>query len=304
MPLNKLLIIRVRPMQYRSEATSVEGFVQQIACCYLRHGYWWYVTGSIPPHKDPQAVDCRIIEKYDIAVSESTRARRKRLGCGNLQYIRFERFFAIIATKGKQRFYEEEANSIRDIRRIPLRFAGYSISCRRGSRKRTGEADDRWHAHVKIERRRYLELKDHFLELATHRSAMNLALAFYRFPFEPYAPVRRQMLNILRAVNRARTQAGYGRIPTEVLPFRRRVVKPFDPASRLAPRLAALSDPQQGVPNPAKVLAPPRPIGHGEANNAVLVGRERDTLILKGSPEGIRCGPPSSPLPRPKQHDS
>ena len=41
-------------MQYRSEATSVEGFVQQIACCYLRHGYWFYVTGVVPERKDPR----------------------------------------------------------------------------------------------------------------------------------------------------------------------------------------------------------------------------------------------------------
>ena len=100
-PLNKLLIFLARSMQYRSEATSVEGFVQQIACSYLRHGYWWYVTGCIPPHKDPSAVERRIIEKYDIAVSESTRARRKRLGHANLQYIRHERFFA-----SNQRFLE------------------------------------------------------------------------------------------------------------------------------------------------------------------------------------------------------
>lgn len=227
-PSNKLLILsRLAAMQYRCEATSVEGFVQQIACCYLRHGYWWYVTGCIPPDKDPRAVDRKLIEKYAIALSESTRSRRKQLCLANLQYIRCQRFFAIMATKGRQRFFEDEANSIHDIRKIPLRFAGYSISYRRGGRTRSGDADPRWHAHVEIERRRYLELKAWFLELAKHRSPENIALAFYRVPFEPYAPVRRQLLNILRAVNCVRKTAGFRIVPVKVLALRRRIVKPF-----------------------------------------------------------------------------
>jgi hypothetical protein len=102
-------------MQYRSEATSVEGFVQQFACCYLRHGYWFYVTGRIPDRKSPEDVDRKLIEKYGIAVSESNRARRKRLGQANLQYLRF---FIILATHGTHRFFDEEADSIRDIRRV------------------------------------------------------------------------------------------------------------------------------------------------------------------------------------------
>jgi hypothetical protein len=69
-------------MRYRAEATSLTGFVQQIACCYLRHGYWFYVTGHIPAHKDARTIDQRLIEKYGIDVSESTRARRKATGSG------------------------------------------------------------------------------------------------------------------------------------------------------------------------------------------------------------------------------
>lgn len=138
-------------MQYRSEVTSVEGFVQQIACCYLRHGYWFYVTGRIPDRKSPVSVDQNLIEKYGIAISESTRSRRKRLGQANLQYLRFERFFAILATHGTHRLFDEEADSIRDIRRIPLQFRGYSISYRRGGRTRDGKSDVQWHAHVAIE---------------------------------------------------------------------------------------------------------------------------------------------------------
>jgi hypothetical protein len=214
-------------MQYRSEVVSVTGFVQQIACSFLRHGYWWYVTGCIPAGKDVRSVDRKLIEKYGIAMSESTRARRKQLGFANLQYIRHERYFAILATKGKHRFFEEEAVGIRDIRRVPLQFRGYSISYRRGGRTRDGEIDQRWHSHVEIERGRFLEVKAHFLHLAVHRSTENLAMAFYNFPYEPYAPVRRQLLILFRQVNVVRRQAGFQLLPIEVLPLRRRIVKPY-----------------------------------------------------------------------------
>ncbi len=221
-------------MQYRSEVVSVTGFVQQIACSFLRHGYWWYVTGRIPVGKDAGAVDRKLIEKYGIAMSESTRARRKQLGFANLQYIRHEQFFAILATKGQHRLFDEEAAGIRDIRRVPLQFAGYSISYRRGGRMRNGERDQRWHSHVEIERGRFLELKANFLHLAVHRSPDNLAMAFYDFPFEPYAPVRRQLLVLYREVNAVRHQAGFQVLPVEVLPLRRRIVKPFRISTRFA----------------------------------------------------------------------
>lgn len=214
-------------MSYRAEATSLEGFVQQIACCYLRHGYWFYVTGHIPAGKDARAIDRKLIEKYGIGVSESTRARRKRLGQANLQYLRHDRLFVILATKGEHEFFEIESKSIHDIRRTPLKYGGYAISYRRGGRTRKGERDAQWHAHVAIERRRFLELKAWYLDLAVHRSVEHLALEFYRLPYEPYAPVRRQLLNLWRAVNRRRRQAGFQPVPVEVLPLKRRIVRPF-----------------------------------------------------------------------------
>ena len=214
-------------MQYRAVATSVEGFVQQIACCYLRHGYWFYVTGRIPDGKDPLTIDAKLIEKYGIGVSESTRARRKKVGHANLQYLRFERFFVILATKGQHRFFENEAAQIRDIRRVPLKFAGYSISYRRGGRTRDGGKDPSWHAHVKIERRQQLELIAHLSELAKRRKPDSVVQAIYNLPLEPYAPIRRQLLVLLRSVNRQRQELGYAPLPIELLPLRRRVVRPF-----------------------------------------------------------------------------
>lgn len=214
-------------MQYRAVATSVDGFVQQIACCYLRHGYWFYVTGCIPSDKNPIAVDAKLIDKYDIAISESTRARRKKSGQANLQYLRFERYFVILATKGKHRFFDEESSQIRDIRRTPIKFAGYSISYRRGGRTRNGSKDPSWHAHVRLERQQQLELSAYLAELARRRKLDDVANAFYRLPLEPYAPIRRQLLGLLKTVNRQRQKLGYATLPANILPLRRRILKPF-----------------------------------------------------------------------------
>ncbi len=121
-----------------------------------------------------------------------------------------------------------EGDAIRDIRRVPIKFHGYSIGYRRGGRTRAGEVDARWHSHVRIEETRYKEIRDRFLKLAPLRSAQNLAMEFYWLPFEPYAPVRRQMLKLLRRVNQVRKAAGLAKLPHEVLPLKRRIVRPFE----------------------------------------------------------------------------
>lgn len=214
-------------MEYRAVATSVEGFIQQVACCYLRHGYWFYVSGRIPPDKDPREIDRKLISKYNIAVSESTRARRKKVGRANLQYIRHESQFLILATKGEHRFFEDEANLIRDFRRVPFRYAGYSVSYRPGGRKRNGSRDDKWHSHVEIERRQYLELRAWFSERALRESPERIASALQNLPIAIYAPVRRQMLMMLREINRVRKTAGKSQMKPDSLPLKRIVVRPF-----------------------------------------------------------------------------
>jgi hypothetical protein len=203
-------------VMYRFEATSPEGFVQQLAVSYLGNGYWFYVTGEIPEGKDPRRVDEKLVARYQIDLSKWARARRKQAGFANLQYIRFERFFVLLATHGIHTFFEEEAGSIRDARKTPIRFQGYSISYRGG------------HPHVRIEQQEYKRLKAYFLDVATHRSVERLERELGSLPFEPYAPVRRQLLAVLRAVNRERKKAGFEVVPKSCFRFMRRICRPFE----------------------------------------------------------------------------
>lgn len=220
-------------MNYRCQTTSVEGFVQQLACNYLPHGYWFYAAGWLPAGKDAEAIDHKLIHKYGVAVSRASRSRRKQAGLANVQYLRFERFFLLLATHGRHPFFAEEAATIRDARRVPIQFAGYAISVKRGQylrRDATGQpavADGRYRVRVRIARDPFTELKAYFGERAMHDSAEHLAAQLYSLPFEPYAPVRQQALKLLAIVNKRRKIAGLPAVPLSAIRLRRRIVQPF-----------------------------------------------------------------------------
>lgn len=202
-------------MEYRCEATSVAGFIQQLAVAYVGRGYFFYVTGEIPEKKDPRLVDEKLVQKYGLGIGKATRARRKAAGLANIQYIRFQRYFVLLATPGRHEFFQEERQFIRDAREVPIKFGGYAVSYRSG------------HPHVRIEERRYRELKAHFADVAVHRNREWLEEQFSRLPFEPYAPVRSQLFAILRAVNRRRRLARFEEVAATCVRVRRRVMPPF-----------------------------------------------------------------------------
>ena len=209
-----------RRSEYRCVATSVAGFVQQAAVQYLRHGYWFYVSGVIPDGKDARTVDAKLIRKYSVDVSRWERARRKRAGLANVQYIRCGHFFLLMATHGRHRFFADEAAQIRDARRTPIKFAGYALSFRTR------------HVCVRIEAGEYQRVKAWLLEQACWRSSERLQAAFLALPYAPYAPVRQQLLQIWRAVNRERRQAGFEPLPIECVRWKRPIVRPFETAAR------------------------------------------------------------------------
>ncbi len=222
-------------MQYKCVAGSLEGFVQQLAANYLPHGYWFYVTGSIPLEKDPAMVDEKLLTKYGIAISRQERARRKQAGRANLHYLRWNQFWVLLASHGEHPFFALEGDMVRDVRRLPIQVGGYSLSVRRGNFLKKLDADEpavpdsKLRVRVQIARGEYQRLRAYFLSLAVHRSLDTLSQEFWRLPFEPYAPVRRQLLNLLRVVNQARKEAGYELLTPEVIRYRRRIVRPFEP---------------------------------------------------------------------------
>jgi hypothetical protein len=222
-------------LKYKWEATTLEGFVQQLAVAYVARGYFFYVAGRLSTRITAAEHDERLLHKFDVAKSKWSRYRRKlKIGpdgrsLANVQYLRHRDFWVLLATAGHHRFFTEHQRlgcsqqqlkrQYRDIREVPVTYGGYSISWR-------------GRASVRISPRAYSDLKTYFLSLAVTESNSMLEREFQYAPFEPYAGVTRQMFSILRAVNRVRKTAGLHLLSRECIRVRRKVVRPFERYSR------------------------------------------------------------------------
>lgn len=229
---------------YRCASTSVAGFIQQLSVSYITHGhYYWYVTGRIPPHKDPRLTDARIIERHGLDISKWTRYRQRRAGQAKTQYLRYREFFVLVSTSGEGRFRELEGDKVRDARRAPIHALGYAIGVRRGR------------ALVRIERRELSALHDYMRTLATHASRRVLEDTFVHLPYEPYRPVRKQLLTLLKAVNQHRRNLNLPPVRPESLRRLRRIVRPF---GTLADDLeVTTSEPAAGAAPPDRLCETP-----------------------------------------------
>jgi len=234
--------VQKKRVRYKWEATTLEGFIQQLAVAYVARRYFFYVTGCVPTRLTSAEYDQRLLAKYEVSQSKWSRYRRRQRNgpdgrpLANVQYIRYGSFWVLLATSGNHRFFEEHGRTenepegkpqFRDVRETPICYGGYSI----GWRER---------ASVRLSATAYRDLKSYFLRLATASPGTKLLEQEFRhFPFEPYGGVIRQVLSIHRAVNRARKTAGLRAVPRDCLRLKRHVVKPFEPIDVAALPLAA-----------------------------------------------------------------
>jgi hypothetical protein len=244
-------------MQSRFLVTSVDGMVAQLVNL-ISKGYRYYFVGKV---KDPELRadrDARILDYYEADLPKWTRERRKLRNQANFRYLRLDDWFIVLATDGEaDRFWREDRQRIRDVRDTAIRFKGYSISYRHGGYQSIPAHEKSWrnamwaeyracrergetgvkpprpprdmkrHVRVELDAETYEGLKAYFLNIAAHRESHFIAREFIDVPYQPYRPVREQLRAILRAVNKVRRTAGFQRIPMSVIPFKRRIVKPF-----------------------------------------------------------------------------
>lgn len=225
--------------QYKYIATSRTGFVQQVVCSYVRNGYRFHVSGKVPKGKDPRELDEKLLALYAIRKTDGQRYRAKLRGEANIQYLRYEQDWLMLATTGSHKWKELEQDNIKDCSRgEPIKFQGYSITLKDGlyrpvrcKRDRDGkpELDDKKRVRVVIDRDAFRDLKAEFLSLAKRRPAGWLAAKFWNVPYEPYAPIRQQLLKLLFYVNQARKRHGLSTVSTKVIRYSRQIVKPFEP---------------------------------------------------------------------------
>lgn len=132
-----------RAHTYKCEATTLEGFIQQLAVAYVARKYFFYVTGCVPARLSAAEHDERMLAKFEVARSKWSRYRRRQqLGpdgfpLANVQYLRYRDFWVLLATSGHHHFFVEHhqadvrgGRQYRDVREQPICFGGYSIGWR------------------------------------------------------------------------------------------------------------------------------------------------------------------------------
>ena len=225
-------------MNYKYEVASEIGFLQRIATHLLPKGYFFFVQGTLAAGKNPSALDAKLLAKYDVAKSEGARRWRKQQGLGNVQYVRYRNHWILLATHGHHSIREGEGNNLKDARRCPIRIGNYAIYVKRGNYLKREPADEaakpdgKWRVRVVIAREPYRELCANFLSIACHRRAETLSEELFSLPYEPYAPVRKQLLKLLRLINAKRQAAGFAKISATSLRFQREIVRTFEPRDR------------------------------------------------------------------------
>ena len=208
---------------YRCEAKSLDAFVAQLIR-YVCSGHYFYFTSRIPERKDVTKVDRKLVERYAIAKPRWARARRRLAGRAGIHYLRHGRSFVLIATHGRHQFFEDHATSFHDIRRRALHAGGYAI------RRTYSAREKRWKVFVRLDRETYINLRAQMLDLAvrgTHRDPHALEHEFRQLRWQPYEPVRRQLLAIVKAVNRKRRYAGLQQIRLSCIPTMRTIGSVF-----------------------------------------------------------------------------
>jgi len=211
-------------MTYQCEAISVDAFLSQLVR-YVASGHYFYLTAKIPEGKDPRRVDEKLIARYGIDRPRWKRQRRNLKDNAGIHYLRHDRFFVILLTKGRhERFYTDHGPPVRDIRRTALKYHGYSV------RYTYSEEARKHRVFVRLDKETYRNLKAHFLTLATqarYHASSSLEAEFARLPYQAFAPVVNQLGSILRSVNRHRRRSGLRPLSEQCLPKRRRLTRVF-----------------------------------------------------------------------------
>lgn len=207
-----------RKYNYRYVATSEAGFVQQIVRCVAK-GYRYYTFGQVRRGKTPEQIDQVLLTKFGIAKSPSARSRAKQRGEANIQYLRYGEFWVMMATKGRHHWKEEHTDNegkpeYYDFREKALEVGSYAISSRPD-----GQNQARYRVRVVLNREAYKAIRALYLDRAKHWSVERIGEALRRDirKLLPYRPIRVQLIELIRQMNKVRKPKGYERIPYKEL---------------------------------------------------------------------------------------
>jgi len=204
----------MKQAKYQYVATTLPGFVQQVAVHYIRWGYYYYTTGVVQHPKTPEAFDKKMLDQYGIYCSKDTRYRQKLRGEARVQYLRYKRLWILMATEGRHPVHLAEAKSFKKCDKYPIYVFGYSISYKAG------------HPHVRIRDYDFAHEREYLLKCAPAKKEW-LEAKFRSLKWQNYGPVVIQIRRLINLVNDERKRRGLEPIDKTCRVFKRRSVKVF-----------------------------------------------------------------------------
>lgn len=168
-------------------------FLRRIAVDYMRYGYYRWALRFIPPERDPQKLDAKLIDAYGITACRTTRMRQRRRGLAVVQYVRWEHTFVLLATEGTHEQFDRLRSY--DARNAPIHIGAYTI----GHRSDKVVVQVRQRVWLAISKRMHANALGDRTAIETRLNS----LPFYRFP-----GVVRQLRDLVSAVNQRRRVAG------------------------------------------------------------------------------------------------
>ena len=207
----------MRP-SYQFLADSPEAFLRQLTANYLAKGYRYYSAGCIREELSVENADRAIIKHYKLdSMSKDKRYRNKQNGIANIQYLRYGRFYLVLATEGEHEFYDPKKGEkrIRDVSEIPIHFHRYLIlyNHRRPTCKLT----------LTLDKPTFKDLRAVCVEHGKHWQCQKKVESFMRYRFAQYPSyggVKDQFRHIISATNQFRKKSGYPLIGKEKPLFR------------------------------------------------------------------------------------
>ena len=167
---------------------------------YMRYGYVYYYSRSIPEHKSVTEVDRKLVLLYDVTFNRAIRKSRKEKGIRNVIYIRYKNQFVLLATEGiSPQFDRLNYSSFED---EPFLFMHYTVGIKQ--QKPQVQLSHRFYSilrkkAVKIALDDHLEVEDFLREVSPYS----------------YRGITEQRWKLYKLINQKRKNLGLTRIKWE-----------------------------------------------------------------------------------------
>jgi len=204
-------------------APNIDVFLSQVQRL-VGWGYFFFCTFELAKDKDPEQLDAKLIELWNLDKPYWKREKRRRGRAPSIWYLRYDRFYVLLATHGKapdggpHPFFVEYQTT--NICRYSLSCFGYQI------RYPVSKETKRRKLFVRLSKETRDELRERLLSIAVkerYRDPESIEAVVASLPWQWYRPVREQVKVILKEVNKVRRYAGMKPVRLGCVPKRMRI---------------------------------------------------------------------------------